>query len=193
MTQTWGLACARVGIQVCGCELGRLCCNVWKLRNTDLLKLIVHWQRLLISHSSVLFGNLVVLKSLYLLSLLGGLIFESLGLVGSGLGVLHHFNSLNVLLSLELFEELLVAHQDAVRISLLLLLTGEQFRCGIPAEGLSRLHTRVEGFEASALGTLLLTELIRTVTKHHTLVVTNGRLRPVTTVTAADSLAHFCS
>ena len=135
----------------------------------------------------------MVLQSLYLLSLFSGLVSKRLGLGCGHLSLIQLIDSLSVLLSLKLLEELLVAQKDAVRISLLLLLSGQQFRCWVPAKGLSRLNTRVERLEASALRALLLTELIGTVAEHHTLVVTNGGLRPVTTITAANSLAHFCS
>lgn len=66
-------------------------------------------------------------ETLNFVSLTCGLLLQSPGLV---LLIDHHFHvfvPLSVLLSLQLFQELLVSHKDTVGIALFLGLSGEQF------------------------------------------------------------------
>ena len=87
--------------------------------------------------------------------------------------------SLVVLLSLKLLEELLVAHENTVRVNLLLGLSGKEFGSRVPSDRFRVGDTGVEWLEAGALGTLLLTKLIRSVTEHDSLIVSNAGLRHI--------------
>jgi len=102
---------------------------------------------------------------------------------------IHLLFSLLVLLSLELLEELPVSHEDAVWVSLLLGGSWQQFRCWIPSNLLLWVDARVERLETSSLWSSLLTELIRSVAEHNTLVVADGGFWPVTAVSEASTRA----
>lgn len=134
-------------------------------------------------------GCIITFESLYLLALAGSLVSEGLRFVFSFSLRNHSVLSFNVLLLLKLLEELFVSDEDAVGISLFLCLSWEQFRGWVPSKRLTRLHSRVEWLQTSALRSLLLTKLIRSVAKHDTLVVSNASFGPVTTAYVASSHA----
>jgi len=77
-----------------------------------------------------------------------------------------------------------MSYQYTVRVQFLALRLRQNLLSWIPAIWLECSHTRVERYEARAFGLALLTKLIGTVTKHNTLVITDGCFGPV--------VAHRC-
>ena len=79
-----------------------------------------------------------------------------------------------------------------LKLTLLLGLSGEQFRGRVPSEGFSGRDTRVEWFEAGAFRALLLAEFVGAVAEHDTLVVSNAGFGPVTAgIAATQALARL--